>query len=327
MLDIYFNKTYGELSKYVEPGECCVFTCETSDGIISNMFIKRAVPWLVDGEQYYDIVTPYGYGGPIIVEGNYTNALIEEYEVQFKTFCNTNKIVCEFIRYHPVFRNWKPFSSIYENTFSRHTVGTNLMDYEDPIQSEFSKSARKALRKEINNGVFCTVHPHPNNLTTFRKLYEETMDRNNAETKYYFPNEYYDILTSELQPYVLEVQAHLNDEIIASEIYFIQGEIMHAHLLGSNEKMLVAGGGIMLEATAAEWGKTHGYRFIHHGGGRTSSENDSLYCYKKKFGRNTKFDFYIGKKIWNIDAYNNLVAMREAEGIIRNDDYFPKYRG
>lgn len=326
-LDIYFNSDYGELCKYIEFGECVCFECKTNNGIIRNMFIKRPVPWLVNGIQYYDIVTPYGYGGPLVCEADNIDALIKDYDNQFKQFCDDNLIVCEFIRYHPILRNWEPFNSVYDNTFSRHTVGTNLMDYDDPVQSEFSKSARKELRKSERNGVTCSIHISPDDLSVFRSLYEETMDRNNADKMYYFPDEFYKLLTTKLKPYVLEVQAHLGDEIIASEIYFIQGRYMHAHLLGSNDKLLNSGGGIMLEATAARWGKENGYQFIHHGGGRTSADDDALFLYKKKFGRNTLFDFYIGKKVWNKDIYDRLVEIRKLGDPVIEKEYFPAYRG
>ena len=326
-LDIYYNKDYGELCCFIEPGECIEFECKTINGKIRNMFIKRPVPWTINGIQYYDAVTPYGYGGPIICESNNISALVNDYEQQFKEYCSQNNIVCEFIRYHPIYRNWEPFSSIYENVYSRHTVGTNLRDYDDPVQSEFSKSARKDLRKSIRNGVQCTIHLNPSDLSIFRKLYEETMDRNNASRMYYFPNEYYKLLTTSIRPYLLEIRANLDDEVIASELYFIEGSLMHAHLLGSNDTFLYSRGGILLEATAAQWGKENGYHYIHHGGGRSSAEDDSLFLYKKKFGMNTLFDFYIGKRIWNERIYEELVKMREIDGEPINKDYFPLYRG
>ena len=37
---------------------------------------------LVEGKQYYDIVTPYGYGGPVIVEASNKELLLKEYNPQ-----------------------------------------------------------------------------------------------------------------------------------------------------------------------------------------------------------------------------------------------------
>lgn len=46
---------------------------------------------------------------------------------------------------------------------------------------------------------------------------------------------------------------------------------------------------------------------------------------KKKFGKNTNFDFYIGKKIWNKKLYDQFVMMSGNEET-KNEDFFPLYR-
>ena len=327
MLDVYFDAGYGKLCELVDRGSCEIFELNTQHGTVKNMFIKRPVPYTVNDVQYFDIVTPYGYGGPIVLQANDREKLLQEYLEAFAKYCEENRIICEFVRYHPIYRNYKDFESVYQTEYSRHTVGTNLKDYDDIVQSEFSKTARREVRKAESAGVTCTINLHPDNLDVFRKLYEETLERNHAGSMYYFPEEYYKMLTTTLRNSVLEIQAQYEGETVASEIYFITQKLMHAHLLGSNQKLLDVGGGVILEATAAKWGKEHGYEYIHHGGGRSSSDDDPLYKYKKKFGKNTEFDFYIGKKIWNQEIYDHLVAIREAEGEITNSEYFPKYRG
>ena len=326
MLDIYYLPEYGKLCETMEEGKCELFEYESDNGRMINMFIKRPVPWLINGEQFYDIVTPYGYGGPIIIESNNRENLKHEYSEAFCSYCKENRIVCEFIRFHPIFKNYQDVDDAYEVDYSRHTVGTNLIDFDDPVQKEFAKSIRRDNRKAVEKGVSVSLHPTPTDLSIFRKLYEETMDRNNADEMYYFSDDYYDILEKELSPFILEAQLHYEGEIIASELYFIAGDILNAHLLGSNEKMLELAAGGLLEAKAAQWGKEHGYRYIHHGGGRSSDPEDSLYKYKKKFGKNTDFDFYVGRKVWNQDVYDVLVGKRMEQGAIEDEGFFPKYR-
>ena len=326
MLDIYFLPEYGRLCETMEEGKCEVFEYSSEIGHMINVYIKRPVPWMINGEQYYDIVTPYGYGGPIILEGINREAIKKEYAKAFRIHCEKERIVSEFIRFHPIFRNYNDVDDTYEVSYSRHTVGTNLKDFDDPVQKEFAKSLRRDNRRAVEKGVTVSMRPAPESMAVFRRLYEETMDRNHADPMYYFPDEYYRLLETELKPYILEIQLHYKDEIIASEIYFTAGDILHAHLLGSNEKMLDLEAGGLLEAAAAKWGKENGYRYIHHGGGRTSDPEDALFKYKKKFGKNTEFDFYIGKKIWNLDIYDRLVELRQLEKDVTQSDYFPLYR-
>lgn len=324
--DIYYNEYYGKLYENTEHGKLENFKVDSEYGKIEHIFIKREIELNI-GNKYYDIVTPYGYGGPIITEYNDKEKLLAEFEKKFTKYCIDNYIVSEFIRFHPIFENALDFKGIYDVAYSRHTVGTNLKDYDDPVQAEFSKSLRREIRKAEKNGVTVKTIIEPKDLSIFKKLYEETMDRNEADAYYYFPDSYYEYIIKYLGKSVLEIQLVYENEIIASEMYFIEGDLMHAHLLGSSQKMLDLDAGALLEATAARWGHEHGYRYIHHGGGRTSAEDDSLYTYKKKYGKNTEFDFYVGKKIWDKEMYDELVAKRERELNRKIDsDYFPKYR-
>ena len=322
--DIYYNLYYGKLYEETENGVLKTFSVDCEYGKVEHIFIKRTISEI--NNEYYDIVTPYGYGGPIITE--YTNKakLVECFEEQFSKYCSDNNIVSEFIRFHPIFENALDFKEVYDVVYSRHTIGTNLYEFEDPVQAEFSKSIRKEIRKAENCGVKVKTILSPDDLSVFKRLYENTMDRNNADSYYYFPDSYYDYIIKNLGKYVLEIQLIYEDEPIASEIYFVQGDILHAHLLGSSDKMLELNAGALLEATAARWGREHGFRYIHHGGGRTSAEDDSLYTYKKKFGKNTEFDFYIGKKVWNKEIYNMLVEKKKTSDGILNFDFFPLYR-
>lgn len=324
--DIYYNTYYGKLYESTEHGTLETFQIDSENGKIEHIFIKRAIEMDME-KQYYDIVTPYGYGGPIITECVDREKLLAEFERRFTEYCTSNDIVSEFIRFHPIFENALDFQKIYDVVYSRHTVGTNLKDYDDPVQAEFSKSIRREIRNAEKNGVTVKTILAPKDLSAFKKLYEETMDRNGAEAYYYFPDSYYEYIIQYLGESVLEIQLYFEGEIIASEIYFIDGDLMHAHLLGSSQKMLDLNAGALLEATAARWGREHGYSYIHHGGGRTSAEDDSLYTYKKKYGKNTEFDFYVGKKKWNEEKYDELVSKREAELNRKiESDFFPKYR-
>ena len=65
------------------------------------------------------------------------------------------------------------------------------------------------------------------------------------------------------------------------------------------------------------------FDYVYNGGGRTNACNDTLYKYKRNFGRNTEFDFYIGEKVWNPKIYQQLCKNQNVE---LEGDYFPAYR-
>jgi len=324
--DIYFLPEYGKLYEEIEDGKIEVFKYGNKLGLITNMFIKRKITMEIDGETYYDITTPYGYGGPIIIKcinNEYKNELIEGYVKSFSDYCKDNNIVSEFIRFHPILENYKNFKDIYDVQYMRKTLGTNLKDFDDPVQSEFSKSCRKVIRRALRNGITFKIEKSPDKIDEFKDIYYSTMDRNDANEYYYFDDEYFNNIINNFKENVILVKAIYEEKTIAAGLYFIFGKIIHIHLSGTLNEYLNLSPAYILRYAVTLWGKENGYELIHHGGGRSNSEEDSLFEFKKRFAKNTEFDFYIGKKVWDIDVYNKLC---ELKGVNENTEFFPAYR-
>ena len=112
-------------------------------------------------------------------------------------------------------------------------------------------------------------------------------------------------------------------ELIAMGVYFRYNRYLHAHLSGTRTAYLSYSPAAILKYALALYGHENGYQYIHYGGGSTKSPDNGLYKYKKEFGKNTSFDFYIGKKVWNERAY---VDMCKAKGVDMASGFFPAYR-
>src|SRR5699024_9784923 len=115
----------------------------------------------------------------------------KNFEIEFQKYCNENNIVSEFIRFHPIVENAKDFQVCYEVSHIRNTVGTNLNDYDDPFQAEFSKSCRKNIRRALRDGISYKITKSPSDVSKFKEFYYSTMDRNNATEYYYFNDDYF----------------------------------------------------------------------------------------------------------------------------------------
>lgn len=325
MKDIYFEDNYGKLYENHEQGVCKSYVFKNNFGQIKHMFIKREIPVKINGEIYYDLVTPYGYGGPIITEcqQGLRENLVREFIDDFQCYCKNNNIVSEFVRFHPILENVKDFNKYYSASHIRNTVGTNLSKYDDPFQSEFSRSCRKNIRKAIKNNVTYRIKEKPNDVSEFREFYFSTMDRNNAADYYYFDEEYFNLCVKYFKENLLLVEAIYQEQPIAMGLYFIYGDLIHIHLSGTLSEYLHLSPAYILRYAVTEWGKENGYDLIHHGGGRTNDQQDGLYTFKKRFGANTEFDFHIGKKIWNEKIYNQLCEKTHTKD---EEDFFPAYR-
>ena len=325
-IDIYFDVNYGKLYEKIENGKAVFYKYQSKGGIVTNQFILREIPNVIKGEKWYDIITPYGYGGPIIekIEAGYEKeSLVSEYMEGFSEYCKKNKIVSEFIRFHPIVENGKDFLKPYNPKCIRHTLGTNLEKYVDPVQNEFSKKCRKNIRRALNKGVTWKITSDPEQIEEFKKIYYSTMDRNKAEEYYYFDDNYFELLKENFHNHLIYAEAIYKEKTIAAGLYFVYGDIIHIHLSGTLSEYLYLSPAYILRYAICCWGKTNGYALVHHGGGRSNSTEDGLYKFKKQFALNTEFEFYVGQKIWNEEIYDQLCELLKID---KNIDFFPAYR-
>ncbi len=324
MKDIYFDKNYGKLYEKADNGKAQIFEFENEYGKISNQFLIREIPEKIDRKTYYDLITPYGYGGPIIenLTGN-KEKLISEFENEFSKYAKENNIVSEFVRFHPIIKNYEDFGKMYNSIYMRKTLGTNIEKYDDPVQAEFSKSSRKTIRQILKQGVTYRIIENPENLDEFKRIYYLNMERKSAEEYYFFDDNYFNLILKNFKNNIILAQSIYENKVIASGLYFICNGIIHVHLSGTDTKYLYLSPAYILKYGTVLWAKEHNYKLIHYGGGLSNSEEDSLYIFKRKFAQNTDFDFYIGKKIWNEEIYNKLCDMKNID---KNESFFPAYR-
>ncbi|MFD1031907.1 GNAT family N-acetyltransferase [Metaplanococcus flavidus] len=315
MLDLYFEEKYGLLYEKIEEGKCEIFEYHSDLGIVRHLFIKKPASVNFKGEVYYELVTPYGYGGPVILKCDNKNKkeLVNEFEEAFMGYCRKNHIVSEFVRFHPVLLNAQDFSGCYDLTLRRKTTGTNLRDFEDPIKNEFSKSKQKSIRKSLEAGVVYRVTVNPDNLENFQKIYHSTMNRKHADQVYFFDSEYFKKLLHYLGEHVLLVEVEYEGKVIGMGLNFIYGKMIHIHLSGTDENFHHLAPSVMLRYALVEWGKGRGIDLIHEGGGKSSSMDDPLYVFKKQFGKNTDFDYFVGYRIWDEKQYKLLYHSDHAE--------------
>lgn len=308
MKDIYFAKNYGILYEEIEEGKCEVYEFEHALGTVRHLFIKRKIPVQLNGRSYYDVVTPYGYGGPIITKCDEEDRfqLVREFQTAFQQKCDNEGIVCEFVRFHPVFSNARDFKECYKTVYKRKTTGTNLHDFEDPVKSEFSKSCRRNIRKALAAGVEYKITVNPRDLRGFKEIYHSTMKRNDAASIYYFDDDYFSKCQEYFGEHLILSEAIYEGRVIGMGLSFAYGDIIHTHLSGTLADDHHLSPAYILQYAITLWGKENGKTLIHDGGGRTGDAADSLYLFKKQFGKNTEFDYYVGSKIWNGDIYNQL---------------------
>lgn len=320
--DVYWLSGYVKAFQIHGDGDPMLFYYEdmTTRGI--NVVMKRDIAkdehfkGKIGENLYFDFATPYGYGGWII-EGENKEGLFEEYN----DWCQNNGIVSEFVRFHPVFQNHELCAGTYEVVPLGNTVALDLSSPE-VIWANITSKNRNMIRKAQKNGIRIYNGRYPAIFEEFRRIYNGTMDKDNAEEYYYFEPEFYQIVCDDLLQNAQVFYAVFDGKVIAASIMLTANGRMNYHLSGSIKEYANLAPTNLILYEAALWGSANGCKTLYLGGGVGSGE-DSLFKFKKGFYRKEELPrFYIGKIVFDQEKYNELLSMREkAEG-----SFFPQYR-
>ncbi|MGL6106530.1 GNAT family N-acetyltransferase [Romboutsia sp.] len=327
--DIYFTKEYGSIYEENNEGKLETYIYESEKGKIIYRFLKRKIN-LAKEKELFDIITPYGYGGPLLLncKDDELESLIEEFKVDFQNYCNKSGIVSEFIRFHPLVENHKGMELYMDIENIRSTICIDLKS-KDYIWENLTPKCKNRIRKAVKYEIKIERSNSEKDLYEFIELYTKTMEKNKASEYYYFDKTFFENTTKYLKENVTIFKAIYQGETILSSLIMSYGDYVHYHLTGSREEYLNLGVNNLLVYEVALWAIDNGYRYFHLGGGYIGNE-DSLFKFKKGFSKSEKGEkkFYIGKKINLPQEYEKLVKIREKENQIclNNTNFFPAYR-
>lgn len=319
--DVYYLSGYVKAFQIHGDGEPRLLYYE-ADGLKAiYVYMKRKTS--IEG--YFDSVTPYGYGG-VLFEGNTSEQNLQAFWKAYVEAMKKEGIVDNFVRYHPVLTNAVPMKQISNVIDLGKTIAFDLASPEVIWENIISKN-RNMIRKAEKNGI--EIH-HGKGLELFRdfrRIYNATMDKDNAEEYYYFGEAFYESIHYDLNDNYEMFYAALNGEIIAMSIMLFGNNQMHYHLSGSMIEYRNLAPSNLLLYKAALWGCEQGYKTFHLGGGVGSGE-DNLYKFKAAFNKNSNYQFSIGKQVFEQEKYDELVEIRRETDPCFDDTshFFPLYR-
>lgn len=321
--DIYYLKEYASL--YLAEGQK-LFEFDYRDGSdrFYNLTVKRPIchigNYVVD-DGYYDLETAYGYGGYYSTTED--QLFLDKALSAFHQQCMDEQIIAEFIRYHP----YNTFSSVNNKcldfiALDRRTVSIDLSISKEQRWSGYSGTTRNILRKAAPQLAFHETE----DIDGFMRLYQSTMENNNASSFYYFTKEYYERLLA-INNVKLFAVTHDNHTITMSFVLF-GNNLAHYHLSGNDKSFSKLNGNYFLLDSVCDFININ-YPEIsqfHLGGGRSNLDSDSLLAFKSKFS-NIRNDFYIGGKVFNQDVYQSYIQKFNAlYPALKNTRFFLKYR-
>ena len=322
--DTYWLSGYVKAFKIHGDGEPLLFFYDDGNTRGINVVMKRDLAndakfeGKIEAGRYYDFATPYGYGGWIIEGGN-SEKLFRAYEDRVLK----DGIISEFVRFHPMVKNHEDCGSFYEVIRLGEVVHIDLRSPET-IWSNITSKNRNIIRKAMKNGVKIYNGRFPAIFEKFREIYNRTMDHDNAEKYYYFAPEFYRSVYEDLPQNAQMFWAEKDGKVIAASIMLAANGRMNYHLSGREAEYNSLAPTNLLLYQAALWGSANGCRTFYLGGGVGSGE-DTLFKFKRAFYKGEINRFFVGKRIYDRETYEELVALRG--DTIGNPNFFPQYRG
>lgn len=312
-----FMELFQETKSYAE-----AFYYENQNKYFLIPYLKKEI----NQSGFYDFETAYGYSGFLSTDMS-TGFLTEAYN-SFAKNCEQHKIVAGLMRSNPFLGNF--YSSPEFKAEKKIVVlNTKCQKAETIFKHDFTSSVRNHIRKSEKNDVTCSWVQGEKALKDFQQLYELTMKRNEALQFYYFQDDFYQKLEKLLpQAYVI-LNAHKNGELMGSALLLFTKDIITYFLSSSNDTGLKLGVPSLLRYEAIKFSLEKNIPYINFGGGLTSSEEDSLFKFKKSFSKETA-NYYIGKLIFNRNVYNEICSAwakdKPLEHVEKYNNYLLKYR-
>ena len=300
--DVYLMRAYVEASCVLDPGEPVLLH---HDDVVFACIV-RAVP----ASDAFDVTTPYGYGGPV-------GAGAAHFYEEYGDWCAGRGIVSTFVRFHPLFENYRHAGATIRPAYAAPTVGWPL---DGDLLASMHGKHRNVVRKAEKAGVAVEAVEAPAELGAFAALYKLTMERQQAAAYYFFPPAYWERLTG-LGARLLRFDARNDGEIVASALCIRGNRWLHYHLGATDDGARDLGASNLLLYEAARWGQEQGLETFHLGGGAGGRE-DSLFAFKQRFSPDGRREFWVGKAVHDEDEYRRLSGGAE----IDYDGFFPAYR-
>lgn len=317
--DVYFRPGYCRSYEVAGHGRAVAVRTE---GALFPLLL-RPLPFGQDG---FDAVTPYGYGGLLPLSRG-TSVLgsdpVSDLR-QLRAWCVTERVVSVLIRLHPLLGDFAQLAEADGVSIRAHgpTTAVELSLFEDGRLTGMSKGrkadlgvARRELQVSWDGGEEA--------LEQFRAVYNETMARIGASDYYVFSPEYYSALADGLADRLGVALARRGDEVVGGSLFLADRRFAHYHLSGTTEAGRELKAGTLLVHEGADWAAERGCELLHLGGGTSGA--DSLYAFKRSFG-GRELTYSFATCVADPARYEELVARRALESEPPRPDFFPAYR-
>lgn len=307
---------------------------QKDDKVLLIPYLLRQCDSMISDElltsDIFDIVSPYGYPG-ILASSAVANSpqFFDEAIKSFKEILQAKGVCSVFLRLHPILNQDLVQVCSPDFTQNGQTVSIDLNLSESELWAHTRKGHQSTINKCKRLGFTARVVSFEDYYDEFIAIYEETMNRVQAQQSYYFDNSYFTGLLDlgeKLHLCIVEFES----QVICASLFFECCGIIQAHLGGTKNEFLRQSPFNLLLHHVRLWGKERGNEYLHIGGGIGGSTTDTLYTFKSGFSRQ-RHDFLTMRLITDEVKYHYLVELRAKAlntqaKLLYQSKFFPTYR-
>ncbi len=314
----------------------CAAVYEGVDGTVLYPFLLRDITkepfWGPVVGPAFDVITPYGYGGPTAVwPGESAGASDEEKERLYKGFyaafhdwARRNDVVSEFVRFS-LFSEARPWYDGWVE-HNNDNIVARLDGPEEALWRGFRHKVRKNVRTAREHGLRVVADERGERLEDFLKVYHDTMKRRRASQAYFFSSGFFRRLLDGVPGGAVFFHVLSDAQVVASELVLCARGRVYSFLGGTLRDFYPMRPGDLLKVHIMEWAREKGFREFVIGGGYRP--HDGIFSFKRAFAPEGIVPFFVGKMVFDVQKYRLLCEMagRPVEEAV-GEVFFPGYRG
>ena len=276
-------------------------------------------------EKFFDIETPYGYGG--FISNTKDVKFLNKAIMSFNLYAKNNKIIVSFFRFNPFLKNQTFQKTKINYYYNRRIVYLDLNNsLKEIYKNSYSSNHRNMIRK-ARKIYYLKLSDKKKDFNKLVQLYLKNMKEINAEKFYFFNKDFFDGLFFKLKNNLIILSAvkKKSKETSAAVLILFDKNTGYYFLSGKNKKVDDNSSTNFLLHKASIFLKKKNIKFFNLGGGNSDDQNDPLFKFKKKISEKTK-SFFIGKMIHNKKIYDQLIKIWSKNYPHSNNKKFLKYR-
>jgi len=213
--DIHCNPKFMKLFEKKMKGEAKLFVWNDPNdkNFIIYPFYKRRINDLKNfstlTEEYFDIVSPWYCGGPVMKSVDKNNEILEKFVGSFNEFTNQEKIITEFTNINPLFKITEEYVKIINGIYQYDVYSIDLTQDVERIWERVKVTHRRNIKSAERKKIRIEFSFDEKILKTFHEFYKNSMQRLQATEFYNFSLEFLKEMKTDLE----------NNFIISTAIY------------------------------------------------------------------------------------------------------------